>query len=165
VKKITETFVAPCTVDAFWRAFMDARYLRALYEGALGFKAFEVLELHETSRKLRISPKMNLPDVLAKIVGDAFAYEEHGVLDRERNEWTWRMVQPATSRLPELIATSGVVRVVAIDGGECRRSDEITLEGKLFGLGRIIEAAAEKEARSALTKEAPFFATWIRDNA
>jgi hypothetical protein len=161
MKRVTETFLLPCTPDVFWQVSMDPAYLRALFLDGLGFNGFEVLEISATTRKLRVVPRMNLPEPLAKIVGDAFAYEEHGELDRGRSEWKWRMVQPRNARLPELIGTSGTVRVEPIGDGQCRRTDELILEGKLFGLGRIIEAAAEKEARAAWGKEPPFFARWL----
>jgi hypothetical protein len=114
-----------------------------------------------TTRKLRIVPKINLPAPLARIVGEAFAYEEHGTLDRAEGEWRWKMVQPASATLPELIATQGTMRIKEVAKDECLRLDEISFEGKLFGLGRIIESTAEREARSAWALEVPFFLRWL----
>jgi hypothetical protein len=161
MRTIESSFRGACSVSAFWDAFMDPAYLRALYMDGLGFKGFDILEQTDSSRKLRIVPKMNLPETLARIVGDAFAYEEHGTLDRKTSEWTWRMVQPKAARLPELITTRGKVVVTPEGDGACRRQDELTIEGKLFGLGRLIESTAEKEARAAWAKEEPFFASWL----
>ena len=95
MKTSTTSAVLPCTPEAFWAAFLDESYLRALYLEELECRAFDVIEIGETSRKLRIVPKMKLPAPVAKLIGDSFAYEDHGTLDRARNEWTWRMVQPA----------------------------------------------------------------------
>ena len=161
MKRVAESFLLPCTTAAFWDLFMDQAYVRSLYLDGLGFKGFEVLALSRDSRRLRIVPKLNVPDVLAKLIGDAFAYEEHGVLDRARSEWTWRMVRPDSARGPDLVSTHGSVRVEPAGDGQCRRQDEVTIEGKLFGLGRLIESAAEKEARSAWAKELPFFTRWV----
>ncbi len=157
---VTETFSFPCTVDAFWRVFMDEGYLRALYLECLGFKGFEILELGERTRKLRIVPRLNIPDVLARLIGERFAYEEHGTLDPEKSEWTWRMVVPPGA--VDVVSTQGKVWVEPDGDGACRRRDELRVEGKVFGLGRIIEAAAEKEARNAFTKELPFCTAWLR---
>jgi hypothetical protein len=160
MRTVTESFACPCTVEVFWGAFMDAGYLRGLYLDALGFSGFEILELGPTSRRLRIVPKLNLPDVLARLIGERFAYEEHGVLDRGRNEWTWRMVVPDGAI--DVVSTHGTVRVMADGEAACRRHDELSIAAKVFGLGRIIESAAEKEARSAWAKEPSFFARWVQ---
>lgn len=99
MKASTTSIVLPCTPDTFWAAFVDESYLRALYLEELEYRAFAVIESGETSRKLRIVPKMSLPAPVARLIGESFAYEEHGMLDRARSEWTWRMVQPASNWL------------------------------------------------------------------
>jgi hypothetical protein len=169
MKRVTETFVLPCTPERFWRVFLDPAYVRSLYFDGLGFTSFEVLETLESSRKLRIVPKLNLPAVLAKLIGDSFAYEEHGSLDRARGEWTWKMVQPASTvgksgALRDIVATRGSSRVEDAGDGRCRRHDELVIEARLFGLGGLIESSAEKEARSAWSKELPFFTRWVAEH-
>ena len=44
---------------------------------------------------------------------------------------------------------------------ECRRSDEVVIEGKIFGLGGVIESTAEKEVRASWDKERAFFTRWL----
>src|SRR2546423_5656554 len=95
MRTVTESVVLPCSAEAFWKLFLDEKYMRELFMDVLEFKDFTLLELTLTTRKLRAVPKMKLPAVIDKLVGDTFAYEEHGTLDRAKNEWTWRMVQPA----------------------------------------------------------------------
>jgi hypothetical protein len=162
MRRIQQTTILPCSPRRFWSVLLDPTYARALLLDGLGFAGVDVLESTEVVRKLRIVPRMNLPAVLERIVGDAFAYEEHGLLDREKNEWSWRMVHPASSRLPELIATKGTVKLVDRGSEESERQEEIVFEGKLFGLGGVIEGAAEKEARSAWGKELPFLEEWLK---
>ena len=164
MRQISQTSLLPCTTNAFWTLLLDPAYARALFLDGLGFRGFEVLESGTTSRKLRIVPAMNLPSVLAKIVGDAFAYEEHGVLDRARGVWTWEMIRPLRSPLPEIVATRCTMRVEPAGDGQCKRTEEIVIEGKLFGLGRVIEAAAEKETRAAWAKELPFLTRWLAEH-
>jgi hypothetical protein len=161
MKRLTETFLFPCSVDTFWGVFTDAAYVRSLYFDCLQFKGFDVLASSPTSRTLRIVPKLNLPATLAKLIGDAFAYEEHGTLDRAKSQWTWQMVHPAGSIGGKLVSTRGTVLVEAAGEGKCRRLDELVIEGKLFGLGGLIESSAEKEARSAWSKELPFMTAWL----
>jgi hypothetical protein len=156
MKTVTGTTALPCTPDTFWKIFLDAGYTRALFLEELGHRELEVLELTNASRKIRVVPKVNLPGPLQKLVGDSFGYEEHGTLDRARNEWTWRMVPKK-----EIIATRGKVRLEALADGGCRRHDEVIIEGKIFGLGGIIESTAEKEVRASSAKEHAFFLRWL----
>jgi Protein of unknown function (DUF2505) len=159
MKTVTATAVLPCTPDTFWKIFLDERFTRALFIDELQFKELTVLELTDSARKIRVVPKVNLPGALQKLVGDSFAYEEHGTLDRAKNEWSWRMVPRK-----EIIATRGKTRVEPVGDGQCRRSDEVTIEGKIFGLGGIIESTAEKEVRNSSQKELALFTRWLEQH-
>lgn len=159
MKTITESFPLPCTPDQFWTIFLDEDYTKALYSDALGFRSFQILEKTDTSRRTLCSPKVNLPGPIAKLMGDSFAYEEHGTLDRDKGEWTWKMVQPAGVKKPPTISSRGVMRVTADGASGCRRSDEVIVEAKVFGLGGMIESTIEKEVRAGWAKEIAFFKT------
>ena len=156
MKTVTGTALLPCTPETFWKIFLDERYTRELFIDELHFKELTVLELTGSSRKLRVVPKVSLPGPLQKLIGDTFAYEEHGTLDRARNEWTWHMVPRK-----EIIATRGKVRITATGDGQCRRNDEVVVEGKIFGLGGIIESTAEKETRASSAKELALMLRWL----
>src|SRR5439155_26181428 len=153
--------------EAFWNLFLDEKYMRELFLKVLEFKDFTLLELTPTSRKIRAVPKVKLPAVIDKLVGDSFAYEEHGTLDRAKNEWTWRMVQPAkldpkAKPKKEIVSTRGTIRVAAAGEGQCRRTDDVTIEAHMFGVGGLIESTVEKEVRASWTKEFAFLADWLR---
>jgi hypothetical protein len=166
MKTSTTSAVLPCTPETFWAAFLDESYLTALYLEELEYRAFAVIEIGETSRKLRIVPKMKLPAPVARLIGDSFAYEDHGTLDRARSEWTWRMVQPAnldpkSKPRKDVVTMHGTVRVEAMGDGHCRRTDDFTIEAKIFGLGSLIESTIEKELQTARAKEYTFLAQWV----
>jgi len=153
-------------LPTFWAAFLDESYLTALYLEELEYRAFSVIEIGETSRKLRIVPKMNLPAPVARLIGDSFAFEDHGTLDPARNKWTWRMVQPAnldskSKPRKDVVTMQGTVRIEAAGEGHCRRTDDFSIEAKIFGLGSLIESSIEKELRSARAKEYEFLARWV----
>jgi len=166
MKTSTVSAALPCTPDSVWASFFDESYLRALYLDELESRAFDVLELTDTSRKLRIVPKMKLPAPVAKLIGDSFAYEEHGTLDRARSEWTWRMVQPTnlgpkSKPRKDAVAMHGTARIEASGEGHCRRTDTFSIEAKIFGLGSLIESTIDKELLSARAKEYAFLARWV----
>jgi len=156
MKTVTNSTVLPCSADTFWKTFLDERYTRTLFLDELRYKSVDFLELTDSARKLRVSPNINPPGVVQKLVGDTFSYEEHGTLDRARNEWSWRMIPKK-----ELVATHDKVRIEPMDDGQCRRHDEVIVEGKIFGLGGVIESTAEKEIRASWDKERAFFERWL----
>ena len=166
MKTSTTSAVLPCTPDSFWAAFLDESYLRALYLDELESRGFAILEIGDTTRKLRIVPKMKLPAPVAKLIGESFAYEEHGTLDRATNEWTWQMVQPAnldpkSKARKDAVSMHGTVHIAASGNGHCRRTDNFTVEAKIFGLGGLIESSIEKELQSARAKEYAFLTRWF----
>jgi len=168
MKTSTASALLPCTPETFWAAFLGESYLSALYLEELQYRAFAVIEIGETSRKLRIVPKMRLPAPVARLIGESFAYEDHGTLDRARSEWTWRMVQPAnldpTSKpRKDVVTMHGTVRVQAAGDGRCRRTDDFSIEAKMFGLGGLVESSVEKELRSARAKECAFLKRWVEE--
>lgn len=159
MKNVTASVDLPCSPDTFWRVFLDEEYTRTLYLDALQFKNVTILAKTDTTRRILVVPKVNLPGPIAKLIGDAFAYEEHGTLDRANNLWSWRMVQPGGKR--ELVSTRGTTRLVSTGEKSCRRTDDVTAEGKVFGLGGIIESSVEKELHASWAKEWPHLKRWI----
>ena len=166
MKTSTASAVLPCTPDTFWASFLDEAYLRALYLDELESRAFDVLAISDASRKLRIVPKMKLPAPVAKLIGDSFAYEEHGTLDRVSGEWTWRMVQPAnldpkSKPRKDAVTMHGTARIEPSGDGHCRRTDTFSIEAKIFGLGSLIESTIDKELQRARAKEYAFLTRWL----
>lgn len=150
MKNLSHVAVYPCTRETFWKTFLSPDYARALYLDVLGFRSLDVIETSETTRKIRVVPRVPLPGPLEKLFGD-FSYEDHGTLDREKHLWTWRMVPPPGAK--PAVTTRGVTRLEAVGETECRRIDDLTIEGHVFGIGGLIESAAEKEARAGWDKE------------
>ena len=166
MKVLHRSFELPCTPAAFWGAYLDPAFVRALYLDTLKYRGLEVLEVTDTTRKLRVVPKLSLPGPIQKLIGDSFAYEDHGTLDREQNVWTWKMVQPSklpsgAEAKPGVVTTRGVVRIEPVGEHACRRSDELIIEAHVFGLGGLIESSAEKEARAGWELEQPFVKAWV----
>lgn len=151
MKTLSHSVVLPCSRETFWKTFLSPDYARTLYLDVLGYRGLDVLEATDTSRKLRVVPKVALPGPLEKILGD-FRYEDHGTLDREKHLWTWRMVPPPGAG-KQMVTTRGSLRLDAIGENECRRTDELVIEGHVFGIGGLIESQAEKEARAGWEKE------------
>ncbi len=155
MKQITNSWTLPCTPDVYWDLYLNADYSRALYLDALGFVSYQVLHSDDSSRKLRLQPKLNLPGPISKLVGDAFSYEQHATIDRKAGLWTWKMVQPGDKK--GIVSSSGTIRVSDAGNGQCIRRDEVFASGNIFGLGSLLEATVEKEVRTTWDKEIAFF--------
>ncbi|MFW2389881.1 MAG: DUF2505 family protein, partial [Polyangiales bacterium] len=111
-----------------------------------------------------------LPAPVAKLIGESFAFEEHGTLDRATNDWAWQMVQPAnldpkSKPRKDAVTMHGTVRVEPSGDGQCRRTDSFTVEAKIFGLGGLIESSIEKELKNGRAKEYAFLARWLESQA
>lgn len=154
MKTVTFQTTLPCSAQTFWQVFLDLDYTRRLYLDGLQFHEFQVLGATEATRRLHLAPK--LPAGVHKLVGDSFAYEDHGTLDRARNLWTWKMVPRK-----EIVATRGTMRIEPVSETACRRQDEVVIEGKLFGVGGVLEAVTEKEVRASFAQERVFFTDWL----
>lgn len=157
----TASTLLPCTPGTFWAAFLDESLLHALYVDELQSRSFEVLELGDATRVLRIAPRMRVPAPVEKLIGESFTFEEHGTLDRAKDEWTWRMVQPAnldpkSKPRKDAVTMHGTVRIESTGPHQSRRTDRFTVEAKLFGLGGLIESSIEKELQRARAAEYAF---------
>jgi hypothetical protein len=155
MRKLRESTTFPCDVETYWRRFWDDDVARRLYMEGLSFRAFTVVSKTDNDRTLRVQPKMSLPSAVEKILGPSFAYDEIGSLDRASSTWSWRMKSP----LGDKLETRGTIRIEA-EGSGVRRTDEVVLDARVFGLGSLIESSAEKELRAAWERE---FSFWRRE--
>lgn len=148
--------------DTFWKTFFDREFNEKLYKEHLQFSHYEIVEQRETDReilrKVKGTPKLNVPGPVAKLLGNGFSYVEEGKLDKATKLWSWKMIPSA---LGDKMRNEGVVRIEPIGPDRIRRVAEITIEVKMFGVGGLIESSAEKQLREGWDASAPFFQKWI----
>lgn len=144
--------------DTFWKVFFDKTFNEKLYREHLQFSQYDVVEERETdserTRKVKGTPKMNLPGPVAKLLGNGFSYTEEGRLDKATKRWSWKMIPSA---LGGKLTNEGTMRIEKIGEGRIRRTADITIEAKVFGVGGMIESTAEKQLREGWEASAPFF--------
>jgi hypothetical protein len=162
MRRLQRETLFDCDANRFWEMFFDEEFNRRLYLDTLRFLEIEVIAQTETSRCMRAVPQVDLPGPLMKLFGPRFGYEERGELDRAAGEWRWYAV-PST--LADKIETKGVMRISPRGDGGIRRSDEITIEARVFAVGGLIELTSEKQLRALWEKEAPFTERWLADLA
>lgn len=156
--KFTITHEFNSDEDTFWKVFFDKAFNDRLYKEHLQFSQYEVVDQRETDaeivRKVKGSPKMNLPGPVAKLFGSGFSYVEEGRLNKATKLWTWKMTPSA---LGDKLRNEGTMRIEKIGEGRIRRIADITIEAKVFGVGGLIESSAEKQLREGWDASAPFF--------
>src|SRR4051812_17756163 len=155
--KFTVTHEIRCDVDTFWKTFFDKSFNDKLYLEGLGFPAYKTLEQNETetriTRKVHGQPKMSVPGPVAKLIGNNFSYIEEGSFDKATKIWTWKLT-PST--LADKMRNEGSVRVEAIGDNKVRRTADLLVEAKIFGLGGLIESTTEKQLRDGWDTSAVF---------
>ncbi|XXT16873.1 DUF2505 domain-containing protein [Sorangium sp. So ce429] len=143
--------------ETFWATFFDRSFNEKVYREVLGFPAFEILEQNENdaqlTRKVRGTPKMELPGPVAKLIGPGFSYIEEGRFDKKSKIWSWKTIP---SSLADKIRNEGVLRVEPAGSDKIRRIVQIDIEAKIFGVGGLIESSVEKQLRQAWDDSAVF---------
>ena len=151
-----------CNVETFWKIFLDKDFNEKLYKEGLGFPEFTVVSQTETdttvTRKCKGRPKLNMPGPVMKLLGDSFAYQEEGSLDKKNGVWRWKMI-PST--MADKLRQEGTLKLDAIGDSKVRRVAELVNEAKVFGIGGLIESSAEKQLREGWDQSAVFMNKWI----
>ncbi|MEP7126077.1 MAG: DUF2505 domain-containing protein [Byssovorax sp.] len=160
--KFTVTHEINTTVEGFWKLFFDKEFNEKLYLEGLGFPEYKTLEQNDTdaqiTRKVRGTPKMNMPGPVAKLMGSNFSYVEDGTFDKASKVWKWKLT-PST--LADKMTNTGSVRVEAVGDTRVRRVADLLIEAKIFGLGGLIESSAEKQLRDGWDQSAVFMNKYI----
>lgn len=151
-----------CSADRFWALFLDPGFTREMLTG-LGFARVDVGELRpgasstDKRRSMRSIPKLDLPAVVARLVGEAFAYVEEGSFDERSRRWTYQ----SRISVMEQFRVGGRIWVEPTKTGRCRRISEVWIEAKIFGIGGLVERAAESNVRDGFRRSALWINRWV----
>ena len=153
----TMTHDVACSPEEFWQGFLDPEFNDELYNKELRFPKFQVVEQKEengkVSRTVDARPYLSLPGPVAKALGDGFGYREIGTLDRAKSTYEWRWV---TSALTDKLSVEGTMKIEPAGENRCRRVVTIRIGAKIFGIGGLVENAAEKSMREGWDASAAF---------
>ncbi len=161
MRKVTAEHEVACSPETFWKLFFGKEFNDELYLKVLQCSSFEILEQSDTARRLLVSPKVNMPKTVMKLMGDSFSYEEHGTFDADQGIWRYEVLPNA---LKGKLKNTGTVRCEPLGEGRCKRVDEMIVEAKVFGLGSLIESSTEKEVLVAWDRAAVFMNDWVKKN-
>lgn len=163
--KYTMTHEFSCSVDTYWKKLQfDDEVNNTLYKKTLGFPEYAVLEQRDGDadivKRVRVTPKIEMPSAVQKILGSNFGYTEETRFDKKAAVMTFK-VTPST--LADKLFTTGTMRVEALGGNRCRRVIDVNTEAKVMLVGKLLEEFAEKSVRDGYDKGARFFNQWIAE--
>ena len=158
----------PMSAQELWRILHTPEF-DAFAAREYELKAYEELEKQVTDnlihRRVRIITGTDLsyiPLGLAhKILGDnEIIYEEIQdiYLDRYEMHWENKWIEP--SSLKDKIRVSGVLRLIPIDEGRCKRIREMSYHIRIFGVGSILEGMVAEQAKKTNEKFSQVVAKW-----
>jgi hypothetical protein len=157
VRRFTLSQNIAADVDEHWRLFLDDDVERRMYVERLHFHRYELLERRETDaelvRKIRVVPKLDVPGAVAKLLGDSFAYTESQTFDKKTSVFRSKIVP---SVFADQLGSETVVRAEAAGPGKCRRTVDLSVEARVFGIGGLVESALEKNLRSGWVDSAAY---------
>ncbi|NUO54827.1 MAG: DUF2505 domain-containing protein [Polyangiaceae bacterium] len=163
---VTFTHEINCDEATFWELFLDKEFNDKLYKQGLEFSEWSIVEQTETDSEIKRTtkgkPKLkNIPGPVAKILGDSFGYSETGSMDKKNKVWKYKLT-PST--MAEKIKQEGTLRISPAGDGKVKRSVELLIEAKIFGIGGMIESTVEKQLRDGWDASASFMNKWLAEH-
>lgn len=150
-----------CSVDRFWTLFFDPAFTREMIVDGLGFASCDIDPIRDEGairrRDMRVTPKLDLPAAVAKLLGPRLGYTEHGRYTVATQSWSYDLI---LSVLSERIRMGGTVTVDG-EGDRCTRHSKLWVEVRILGLGGLVERAAEKNMRDGWNKAAEWVNGWL----
>ena len=165
MKRFTMTHEFNCSPDTFWKLNFDREMNEQMYKKGLGFPEYSVAEQREDDREIfrrtQATPTINAPAVVQKAMGSGFRYTEETRFNKATKVLTFKGIP---SVMADKLTTDGTMRVDPIgDGKRCRRTIEVVIDAKIFGVGGIFESTAEDNMRQSYDKSAAFMNKWIAE--
>lgn len=165
MKRFTMTHEFNCSPDTFWKVNFDREMNEAMYKKGLGFPEYSVTELREDDREIfrrtLATPTVNAPAVVQKAMGSGFRYTEETRFNKATRVLTFKGIP---SVMADKLLTDGTMRVEPLAGGaRCRRTIEVTVDAKIFGVGGLFESTAEDNMRQSYDKSAAFMNKWLAE--
>jgi hypothetical protein len=149
--------VIHCSEERFWSLYLDPVWMERMLVEGLGYPTCRVLKSEETPtgvrRELVMTPKLNLPGPVAKVMGPSTIITEEGQFDRATKVWSWKH---RLSVMPDKFDIRGTIRVSADGPDRVTRTSDVTVVCKIFGIGGLVENAAAGDVRTGFAAGADF---------
>jgi Protein of unknown function (DUF2505) len=150
------------TPERHWELFFDPEWTRTLILEGLGFSTCVIQPVQQEGtlrrREMAVTPKIDVPAAVAKLLGDKLGYTERASFDETKGRWTYQLL---LNVLTDKIRMGGEMTLEPLGANRCTRVSKMWVEVKIFGIGGLVEKAAEKNMREGWDKSAQWFNDWV----
>ena len=144
-------------VEEHWRLFFDPEFERGLYLEHMRFPKYELVEQREDGDKItrreRVTPRLDVPAAVAKVLGPSFGYVEDGTFDKKSRTWRCRILPNV---LTDRLSCDMTVTCAELAPERCRRTVETSIDARIFAIGGLVESAFEKSLRDGWENSAGY---------
>ena len=150
------------TSERFWRVIHHGKeFMRTLYIEELGY-GYEIREDNKETgvRRTYITPKVDAPAAIVRVMGDSISFEEQGKLG-PGPRYEFRVVP---NKFTDKIDISGAMTTEPRGEGECDRVVDFEVTCGIFGIGGIVERFVEKEIVKGYNDSAGFTNDFLAKN-
>lgn len=153
--------------DTFWtKLLFDEAFNKKLFEGALKFPGWKVLDSKEDDakivRRIQVDPPVgDLPGPLKKVIGDRLSYTEEGTFDKATKRYSFKVTP---SVMTDKTKVNGELWVEKISDKKIRRTCRISVEVKVFMVGGMVEDRILSDLRSSYDNGAAFTNQFIKES-
>jgi hypothetical protein len=146
-----------CSEERYWALYLDPAFVIRLLTEGLGYTDVRVLRNEPGAGGLRrdlvMTPPMDLPGPVRKIIGPSTTITEEGRFDEATRVWKWTH---RLSVLSDKFDISGTMRVSPAGAGVISRHSQVSLVCRVFGIGGLVESAAAGNVRTGFAAGADF---------
>lgn len=152
--------------DTFWReVFFDPAFNERLYREALQFESVKILEENveadgRRTRRMAVTPRLDLPAPIKKVLGDSVSYVEEGRYDLARPSWIVRVIP---SKLADKANVTSEMWLERTGPGQSDRVAEFNIDVNMFMIGGLFEKTLEKTMRDSYQKATDFTNAWLHE--
>lgn len=153
--------------DTFWsKLVLDEAFNKKLFEGALKFPGWKVLDSREEGnkivRRVQVDPPVgDLPGPVKKVIGDKLGYVEEGTFDKTTKRYTFKVTPSA---MADKTKVSGELWVEKLGDKKIRRMCRISVEVKVFMIGSMVEDRILADLRSSYDNSTTFTNQYIKES-
>ena len=168
--KLDLTHRFACSAETLTAMIFDDELNRRIHLEDLGFDDYKLVDEWKegaiSCRRLLIVPKLDAPKAIRRLIGDRFTYREEWRCDLAARIYNNRMVP---SVLADKITIEWEERLRDDGDGACIRSAVVSIEARMFGIGRLVEHFAAKSVEEGNSKWAAAIerrhGAWVADRA
>ena len=150
--------------NTFWKhVFFRDDFTEALYAEGLGFESIDVLDAStneggDRTRHLRVQPRLNIPKLIRRRIGERLTYIEAGYFDSTLEVWKTDI---RLGGWEDKVKVYSEMSFSDIGPNHSRRQVDFHVEAHVLGVGGLVERFLEKTLRESYEKARIMTNTWI----